>query len=283
MKKIKLSVLSYDLPDKDSTLLFFKSLSKKLNIDLQIVNPRKINSMPAPDVLLFRAGTNSTPEEVLQAIKLYHKTRCQVKIDTTKGLKTCNDKIQQTLLMRRNNILIPGAIIIKEMHDWQKIKAKKLDFPLVIKSQFGFGGDTVHKADDKIEAEKIIKKMLKIDNKIIVQQFIPMKEPKDFRVYMVGGKCPKGAIRIAKKGDFRANLKQGAKKIFFKPSSSLVNLAKKICKIINMDIATVDFLKYKNKYYFLEINDSPGMKNDPKMAKQILVYCLKRFKREVSR
>lgn len=270
--KTQLGVLSYDDPKKDPTLLYFKSLQKKLNFQLILLNPRRKYALFKIDTLLFRAGTNASPDEIIQAIKLYHKIKCKVKIDSLRGLKLCNDKVKQFQLLSKYSILMPKTWVIKKIGDFNKIKNQR--YPLILKSQFGFGGDTVYKADNKKQALEIINKILTNDNVVIAQEFIKLEQPKDFRVYIIGNKSPRGVVRIAKKGDFRANLKQGAKKIFFKPTKKLVNLAQKICKIMNMDIATVDFIKCKNKYYFLEINDSPGMKKDRKVAEKILLYCL---------
>lgn len=53
-------------------------------------------------------------------------------------------------------------------------------------------------------------------------------------------------------------------------------LARFIKKKLNLDLFGIDFVKGKDKfYYILDINDFPGFRGVPKAGKLIAEYCLK--------
>lgn len=285
-KQIRFGVLSYDDPKKDLTLILFKSLEKKLNIRLFVINPaRKILNYDL-DILYFRAGTNTSEQGIAKAIKIYQEIKAKVKIDSLEGLRTANSKSRQYQLASRTKILTPKTIIIKNRDDYKKIE---LGFPQIIKTPAGSKGEEVFKANSPKEAITIIDKLFKRVNELVIQEFIKMKNPEDIRIYVIGDKCNNlGIIRTARKGEFRANIHQGGTKKYFHPSEKLTNTAIRIAKKMGMEIVSVDFIKYKQKYYLIEINDSFGLTNrrdfnlvkDQKFAEKIINYCLKKLKRK---
>lgn len=272
---IKLAILSFDDPKADTSLGYLLRLAKKLNIDLHIINPNKFTG-GVFDILLFRAGTNATTKQLESAIELYRTIKARVKIDSVKGLIIANDKSKQYNILKRQEILLPKTWIIKDVNSYQKIK--NMTFPHILKNVNGFGGTEVYLAKDLASGINIINKNLSF-GKMLAQEFLASKTPRDYRVYVLDDVIYEGAIRTAKAGEFRANVNQGGSKALFQPPAELSRLAKKIAKIIGLDLAAVDFLRFNDRWYFLEINDSFGMKNDPKLAEIILKFCLKKFKR----
>jgi|GEM_PF-2109481 len=275
-EKITLGILTYDDPNEDNTLKLLKNIkSDQCTIDIIIPDRHESNQLERKyDVILFRAGTYSKQEQLERSLQLYQKMHARSKIDTLDGLKIANDKALQTKIAYENSINIPDTNLISSLHEYKAV-VSKLGFPHIIKYQFGYGGDTVFLVDNLKDAKKIIQKGFENKNKkILIQQFIKSDIPRDYRLYVFGDTVVKGVIRTAKEGEFRANIKQGGNKKTFAPSNTLKEMAIKIAKIMKMELLTVDFLLVGRKYYFLEINDSFGMKNDKRLAKKLIDFCI---------
>ena len=59
-------------------------------------------------------------------------------------------------------------------------------------------------------------------------------------------------------GDFRSNYTQGAGVKSYKLSDEEIRQCMIAAKAVDVDFVAVDFIPYKGKPYFLEVNSSPG-------------------------
>jgi len=102
-------------------------------------------------------------------------------------------------------------------------------------------------------------------------------------VFVVGKKVLGVMKRIIPKGEYRANIAQGAKAEKGKLSNELKRIALKAAKTLDYDIAGVDVIYRKKKPAVLEVNSSPGLEGFSKatginVAGEIIIYLEKRFK-----
>ncbi|MEJ2348139.1 MAG: hypothetical protein P8Y17_03015 [Patescibacteria group bacterium] len=82
----------------------------------------------------------------------------------------------------------------------------------------------------------------------------------DYRILVVGNKVLGAIQRIPKSGEFRANVSRGGgAKAVQKIPPRLEKLAIKATKMLDLDIAGVDFMEDKKGNYLLtEVNRAPG-------------------------
>ncbi len=133
---------------------------------------------------------------------------------------------------------------------------KEVDYPIIIKGIVGTKGKEVFKVNSRSAALKIIKKY-RYPN-VLIQEFVNIKH--DRRVFVVGQKVLGVMKRIIPKGEYRANVAQGASTAKALLSKELKKIALKATKILNYDIAGVDVIYRKEKPAVLEVNASPGLK-----------------------
>jgi len=181
------------------------------------------------------------------------------------------------------NVAIPTALIgdFKEQNfENAKVKLEKLmtknkfidDFTsdFVIKDRFGAGGFQVIKVlsstsfqdvNDKLKIEKkdtgitkyILQPFVKCDKGLVIGEH---HGTIDARVIILNGKLIQSFIRVAKKGDFRANLHQGGKSFtltFSDIPKDVLKMALRINKQVNIPHAlySLDFMKSNNGNVFL--------------------------------
>ncbi len=161
---------------------------------------------------------------------------------------------------------------------------------LVIKDQFGFGGNNIY----KITHEDDFYKILFITSTTFVLQ--PLIQASgftigeytgntDLRVILFNDKIIQSYLRIAKAGDFRANAQQGGKIMYLKLKqipADVLKMTKGITKLLPVKTAfyALDFIKSNNgNLYFIEGNNRPGLNwydnEDKKRAKQLIRLLVK--------
>lgn len=297
---IKIGILTQDPPATDNTLLMFKSLETKLNIKTYVFDPKYL-SLYYPnlekgkilyykgkrysiDVLIPRISGEINLAEFLLSINTmdYIRNLTDIKvINYTKGMLIANDKFWQGEYISSKGYKIPSSVLIANKEAVDQV-LEEFEYPLIVKQQFGYGGEGVALVESERSARSVISSFLSHRIPIVVQEFLPDEHGgRDFRVYVVGQKAVRGIERRARQGDFRANVNLGGTKRRFKITKELADMAIDIAQLVGLEIAAVDFLLYKGEYYFLEINKSPAMKKDLAMAEIMLTYAKDRVRGKI--
>lgn len=295
---ITIGILTQDPYKTDLSLNFFRQAAKITKVKVKIIDPRECrllfhrkkiplssiySDLKDIDVILPRLGTEPTWAQfmigiyVLEYLKKYTNL---IILNPPESIMMGNDKIWQNQLLGENKVKIPQTSFIGSEKDIEK-KIKKFILPFVVKAPYSYGGKDVHLVKNIKTAKSVVNSYLKRNIPVLIQEYFAIKPVRDYRLFITGDKVIAAIIRQAKEKEFRANTSLGASRWFFDPEESLKKKAVKISKIIGLDIAAVDFIKYKNEYYFLEINPSPGvfgaLKNNL-ISKEILRYCQEQIK-----
>lgn len=297
---VRIGVLTQDPPETDRTLNYFFDLEKKLKIKLRVFNPKYL-SLYYPnkergkyvyykgkrykiDILMPRISSEVSFKEFFLSINAmdYVRNHTDIRvINFTKGMLISNDKFWQGEYVASKGYRIPRSVFIANRESVDQV-LDTFKYPLIVKQQFGYGGEGVALVESKRSARSVISSFLSQKIPIVVQEFLPDKRGgRDYRVIVVGDKAVRGIERRAKQGDFRANVHLGGKKRRFRIPKELATKAIDIAQLVGLEIAAVDFLLYKGKYYFLELNKSPAMKNDLEMAEIILQYAKDRARGKI--
>lgn len=165
------------------------------------------------------------------------------------------------------------AIIEKHPH--------KTDFAkeFILKDNFGSSGINVFKIKPESPFEEIAKKAeqeneTQADVWYVLQPLVncdhgfvigPYSGMIDLRLWTINDDVLNTSIRIAKKGEFRANVHQGGEEIFIEKSDvpqEIYDMAEKIRRHLNIQSSfyALDFIRSNNgNVYFIEGNSSPGI------------------------
>lgn len=127
----------------------------------------------------------------------------------------------------------------------------KISYPVVVKEIDSSRGLGVFKATSKRQLQEIIKQT---GRKIIIQKYL--ETDSDYRVLVVGNKAL-GTMHRFKSSDNLASNRSPEKIVKAELPEKVLEACVRASKAKGLEIAGVDLVKYKNKYYVWEINASP--------------------------
>lgn len=127
----------------------------------------------------------------------------------------------------------------------------EIGYPCVVKSRFGHGGKQVFWADDKREAERLLK------GEGYLLQKPSENRGEDIRMYCLGGEVL-AAMRRKNENDFRSNFTLGGSCERIAPPAELVGLCRRFYEALRFDFVGIDFLVEREGYLFNEIEDVVG-------------------------
>jgi RimK family alpha-L-glutamate ligase len=209
--------------------------------------------------------------------------------NSSEAIALCDDKSLTHLQLQSKGIKMPKTIIAPMTFanigypnlDFIDEVKDKLKFPIILKECFGSFGQQVYKVNDRME---LLGKIKEIGLKpMLFQEYIESSFGKDIRIQVVGNQVVASMYRYSDNGDFRANISNGGKMKPFDPTKEQLNLAIKVCKILNLDFAGVDILfgnhgepivcEVNSNAHFKNIYDCTGVN----VADYIMEYIIKRI------
>jgi D-alanine--D-alanine ligase (EC 6.3.2.4) len=177
---------------------------------------------------------------------------------TTKTSAICMDKDFSKQIFEQNNIKTPKwkAYKPKDAIDWSI-------FPCIAKPASAGSSFGLFKVEDDKSLKEAAQNIFKIDDKLIVEEFI---EGKDMTVGYFKGFILEPIEIIPKKGiyDFESKYTKGMSEYIFVEDESIAKKLKEIAsKLVDIfelkDMARIDFRVKGEDVYTLEINTIPGL------------------------
>lgn len=198
--------------------------------------------------------------EVLEYINNHHvdfiinrsRNSQLVKISEKRGIRCfnrslvsqiANDKYATYLFLKKQQFpVLKTSLDIKDFNQ----------YPLVMKSLNGHGGNEVYLINSESDIDKITSKTSK---KFLYQEYLPNEG--DLRVYVLNQQVI-GAVKRSNQKDFRSNYSLGGEVVFINPKQEIINAALKISRLLNADYIGIDFLITENAFFVSEIEDPVG-------------------------
>lgn len=182
------------------------------------------------------------------------------------AIKICDDKSLTYIALADSHIKMPKTMVSPltfgldaDMSGLVDVAISKMGLPFIIKENCGSFGAQVYKAENRENALEIIQKIGK--SEFIIQEYIATSEGRDVRINIVGGKAVASMLRT-NEGDFRANITNGGKMHNYTPTKQQEEMAKDVCRLLNLDFAGVDILFGENDEPILcEVNSNAHFKN----------------------
>lgn len=199
------------------------------------------------------------------------------------ALLRARDKFHGMQLLVQGGLKIPKTLQTSFMYYDHEIVRRELDPPLIIKLLEGTHGIGVILSQDHKNAESIIEAFNKLEEKILIQEFINEAKGSDIRAFVVGGKVVASMKRTSRPGEFRANIHRGASAIKIQLSPEEEEAAVKAATILGLDSAGVDILQSERGPLILEVNASPGLEGIEtttgiNVANEIVLHLEKKYK-----
>ena len=156
------------------------------------------------------------------------------------AVRNISEKLFSINLMR----YMPPTLISENLSEIQSFFKKHK--AIVAKPINGFSGNDVVLMKNFNTSK--IRKLLKTNNHLFFQKFLPGVSKGDKRVFIIKGKIVGAISRIPKKGSILSNMSKGAKAKLTKLTDKEVNASKAIGKMLvknNIYFAGVDFVQEK--------------------------------------
>ncbi len=185
------------------------------------------------------------------------------------------NKMKSLQILSQEKVSIPNTCYVNQLEDTKILEKVLGNPPWILKIPEGTQGIGVILSETLAAAESTIETLLKLNTKVIVQEFIKESKATDIRVLVVNGKIL-GAMKRTASSGFRSNLHRGATGTPVELTKKEEKLALKATKILGLNIAGVDIIQSNKGSLILEVNSSPGLEgiedNTPKnVAKEIII------------
>jgi ribosomal protein S6--L-glutamate ligase len=175
------------------------------------------------------------------------------------AITRARDKLRALQLLARRGVGLPATAFAHSPGDTDGVIGLVGGAPLVVKLVEGTQGQGVVLAENRPAARSVIDAFRGLDAYFLVQQFVAEAGNADIRVLVVGGKVVASMRRIAKPGDFRANLHRGGRAEPVQLSRDERRAAERAARIMGLNVAGVDLLRTPQGPMVIEVNASPGL------------------------
>lgn len=131
-------------------------------------------------------------------------------------------------------------------------------FPMLIKEDASSGGWGIHRVADTASALAVIGPLHAGGVPFTVQAFIAEAAGRDLRLFVCDGRVIAAITRTAPPGEFRANVRLGARVEALIPDPTEMALALTATAALGLTVAGVDLLRTRAGPLLLEVNAAPG-------------------------
>ena len=180
-------------------------------------------------------------------------------VNESQAITRSRDKLRSMQLLTRSNVGMPVTGFARSAQDVDDLIKMVGGAPLVIKLLEGTQGLGVVLAETKKAATSVIEAFYGINVNILVQEFVKESRGNDLRAFVVDGQVVGAMKRVAKEGEFRANIHRGGKAELVTLTREEKETAKKAAKALGLSVAGVDMLQSDRGPLVIEVNSSPGL------------------------
>lgn len=175
------------------------------------------------------------------------------------ALLQSRDKLFCLQRLSQNAIPVPRTMFLNQSECLQTMVETIGGFPVVIKLLESTHGVGVLLAENLTQASSILEMLLRLGQRVVVQEFIAEAEGADIRAFVVGGEVVAVMRRQAAQGEFRSNLHRGASATPDKLTEEEIQIVLKTVATMGLDVAGVDLLRSSRGALVMEVNASPGL------------------------
>lgn len=200
-------------------------------------------------------------------------------------IKQSRDKLQSLQILSRKGVHIPTTGCANSTRDAKQLIKMVGGAPLIIKLLESTKGIGVVLAETNKAAESVISAFSSLKANFLVQEFIKESGGEDLRCFVIGNKVVAAMKRTAPKGEFKANIHQGATASLVKLTAKERAMAIKATAALGLEVAGVDIIESSEGPKVLEVNSSPGLEGIEKttninVAAAMFDYIENNYKRK---
>ena len=231
--------------------------------------------IPKVDNILVRFIPGGTLEEIvfyLNILKILESMNIRV-INDAGSIERTVDKLYTSYLLNQNNINTPKTFVMRGSEPSSRfIKNYNFDSLLIYKPLFGSQGDNIR----LIRGLDDFNQLDNATNIYYFQEYLENIPNYDYRVLVINNKDDTNIFYMTRYGEtFINNVSKGATCTREKLDDEVIEMAIKSSRLLNINFCGVDIIRYKDKYYVIEVNSIPAWKGLQEVeSKQISDYII---------
>ena len=233
-------------------------------LDFQIVVSRGRPSLlvggaavPRFDIVIPRIGASIT-NYGLAVVRQFDLMGVPV-LNGAVSIARSRDKLRALQLLTRRKLDVPTTVCARSPAGVEAALSLVGGCPAIVKLQQGTQGIGTMIAETSQAVHSLLETFWAMGQDIVLQEYVRESKGRDLRVIVVGGRVIAAMRRVAKPGEFRANLHRGGKGDGLRLPRAYRSIAIRAAKAMGLEIAGVDMLESKSGPKILEINSSPGL------------------------
>jgi gamma-F420-2:alpha-L-glutamate ligase len=264
--------LGPDVPEAHEVLRFAEA-ARQLDIELHVLKPSEfdllVNSaggwsaiygnreLYKPDLIIPRTGSE-TSYFTLAVLRHFERQGVAI-VNPPSAVESVADKLHTLQILAGAKLPIPKTILGKFPVDVGFVE-RELGFPVVVKKLRGTRGNGVVLCQDRAQFDDLANLLDGAHSgaDFLFQQYIKASHGRDVRVLVVDGKVVAAMERRSSDGGFKSNISLGGHAEPFNAPPDMIDLAVKVARELQLDVAGIDILLDKNGYRICEANSSPG-------------------------
>ncbi|MCK6527867.1 RimK family alpha-L-glutamate ligase [Myxococcota bacterium] len=174
------------------------------------------------------------------------------------GIWNARDRLSSLQALARARIDIPDTAVVQSPGEVAEAVEAVGGAPVVLKLLQGTQGVGVILAETTEAAESTLDALWSLGEAVLIQRFVAEARGRDLRAVVVGGRVVAAMRRIARRGDFRANVHRGGTCEIASLDAETTRLALAATGAMGLTVAGVDLLETSRGPVVLEVNSSPG-------------------------
>ncbi|HOY20219.1 MAG TPA: RimK family alpha-L-glutamate ligase [Haliscomenobacter sp.] len=209
------------------------------------------------DAVIPRISTNFT----LMGAAVLTQLRLMKVFSTVRpeALLLVRDKLRCLQRLQEIELDVPQTAYVGEGQPIGPLISMVGGLPVVIKLLESTHGLGVILSESYRNAESTIEAFHRLNERVIMQEFIREARGADIRAFVVNGKVIASMKRQARDGEFRSNLHRGASAEQERLTPQEDHVARTAAKAVGLDVAGVDILRSERGPLIMEVNASPGL------------------------
>lgn len=254
-------------------ILRFQETAKMLDIELHVLKPSEFDlvvdsndtwsasyqgrDLRKPDLIIPRCGSETS---YFTLAVLRHFERQGVAIaNSPAAVESVADKLHTLQVVAGAGLPVPKTILGKFPVDVNLVE-RELGFPVVVKKLKGTRGNGVVLCRDRSQFDDLANLLDGAANgaDFLFQQYIRASHGRDVRVLVINGQIVAAMERQSADGGFKSNISLGGHGRPFPAPPEMADLALKVTRALNLDIAGIDILFDEHGYRVCEANSAPG-------------------------
>ena len=210
-----------------------------------------------PDVIIPRTGSGTG---YFGFAILRHLERLGIAtVNPSYAIEATKDKLYAHQIFAEKGIPTPKTMLVKHPVNASLVD-REIGWPAVVKIMAGSYGKGVYQVTSKSRFTDFIEFAhgIKTDEAIIVQEYVDTHPGEDLRVMVVGDRVLGAMKRSASDGSFKANITRGGRGENYPLTPEIEDLALRVARSLDLEIAGVDLLFGKDGFLVCEANSAPG-------------------------